>query len=200
MPNSPKQLKRSAGLLVWVLISVSAIITGNSGRQSMAAENKYRILHIMSYHAPWKWTDDQFRAFKFALKDLDVEYRVFQMDTKRIPQSQYQQRADLAYQEYEKINPDLVILGDDNALKYLGPRLAYTKKPVVYLGINIDPAEYIGNNARNFTGVLERPLLHRSVYTVKQILGDKVNKILVLFDSGTTSKASLVHVFKHSCQ
>ncbi len=47
------------------------------------AESHWKILHIMSYHSPWEWTDDQLRGFKEAFKGLDVEYKVFQMDTKR---------------------------------------------------------------------------------------------------------------------
>ena len=51
--------------------------------ESQAVEAKFRILHIMSYHSPWGWTDDQFAGFKDALGSLDIEYNVFQMDTKR---------------------------------------------------------------------------------------------------------------------
>ncbi len=43
----------------------------------------FKILHIMSYHLPWKWTEEQLAGFKEALGDLDVEYKVIQMDTKR---------------------------------------------------------------------------------------------------------------------
>ena len=42
----------------------------------------FKILHIMSYHSPWKWTDDQLNGFKEVLNDYDIEYKVFQMDTK----------------------------------------------------------------------------------------------------------------------
>jgi hypothetical protein len=33
-------------------------------------EKELKILHIMSYHSPWKWTDDQFNGFKAALKGV----------------------------------------------------------------------------------------------------------------------------------
>jgi hypothetical protein len=42
-----------------------------------------RILHVMSYHAPWRWTDGQLAGFKEGLGDVDAQFRVFQMDTKR---------------------------------------------------------------------------------------------------------------------
>ena len=40
---------------------------------------KFKILHIMSYHSTWEWTDNQFNGFKEALTDLNIEYKVFQM-------------------------------------------------------------------------------------------------------------------------
>jgi len=35
-----------------------------------------RILHVMSYHSPWRWTDGQFDGFKAGLGDVPAEYRV----------------------------------------------------------------------------------------------------------------------------
>jgi ABC-type uncharacterized transport system substrate-binding protein len=88
------------------------------------------------------------------------------------------------------------MLGDDNALKYLGPRMAKTDVPVVYLGINNDPIAYLGKPAMNITGVLERPLLERSIYSLTKLLGPDLKKVLVLFDSETTSKVSLEYAFQ----
>ena len=43
---------------------------------------KFKILHVMSYHSPWRWTDWQLESFQQAL-GVPVEVKVFQMDTKR---------------------------------------------------------------------------------------------------------------------
>ena len=59
-----------------------------------------------------------------------------------------------------------------------------------YLGINNNPRNYDVVGATNITGVLERPLLKRSVLLTKKIL-TKAKKGLVLLDSGATSYASL---------
>ncbi len=53
-----------------------------TAKQFQQPNSKWKILHIMSYHSPWKWTDDQFNGFKTALTGLKVEYKIFQMDTK----------------------------------------------------------------------------------------------------------------------
>ena len=48
---------------------------GGSGRPR-------RILHVMSFDSPWRWTDGQFSGFKEGLGDIGAEFRVFQMDVK----------------------------------------------------------------------------------------------------------------------
>ena len=58
-------------------------VTTQKAQQVNLPTKQFKILHIMSYHSPWKWTDDQLRGFKYALRDLNVEYKVYQMD-KRI--------------------------------------------------------------------------------------------------------------------
>jgi hypothetical protein len=70
-----------------VIMLMGGLFCFSSSRTGIAknADNsqKYKILHVMSYHASWKWNDNQFNGFKDATKGLDVEYKVFEMDTKR---------------------------------------------------------------------------------------------------------------------
>ncbi|WP_440876160.1 ABC transporter substrate-binding protein [Thalassotalea sp. PLHSN55] len=152
-----------------------------------------KILVIESYHAEYKWDIE----YKKALKDyLGKEHQLhyFQMDTKRVPASQFQYRSDLAWQAYLELQPDVVILGDDNALKYLAARFGKTTTPVVYLGINNNPRNYPLGNAKNITGVLERPLIKRSVMTIGSVI-PKMSRLLILFDSGVTAHTSLENIF-----
>ena len=153
------------------------------------------ILVIESYHDSFQWDIE----YKKGLTDLLAEqhsFSYFQMDTKRLPEHKHQQRIALAWQAYLTEKPDIVVLGDDNALKYLGPLLKKTTTPVVYLGINNNPRNYAINDATNITGILERPLLKRSVLLAKEIVKN-MKKALVLLDSGTTSNASLQTEFKN---
>jgi hypothetical protein len=54
-------------------------------RQAAAvAQKTYKILHIMSYHSPWRWTDGQLDGFKEGLGAVSAEYKVFQMDASAI--------------------------------------------------------------------------------------------------------------------
>lgn len=152
------------------------------------------ILVVESYHAEYLWD----ASYTTALKDtLGADYKLefFEMDTKRLPKDQHQKMADTAWEKYLSLKPDLVILGDDAALKFLAPRFAEKKTPVVYLGINNNPRSYLQKTADNFTGVLERPLLKRSIAFIKTLLPE-AKKVLVLFDSNVTSQIVKKEVFE----
>jgi len=144
------------------------------------------ILVVQSYHAQNSWDQSYIDGLQQTLgSSYQLEY--FRMDTKRLPTSVHTARAEAAWQHYLQLQPVLVILGDDNALRLLGPRLAEASTPVVYLGINNNPRSYGVVSSGNITGVLERPLLKRSVLLLNQIID--VKRVLILFDSGTTAHA-----------
>ncbi|MBF0377763.1 MAG: sugar ABC transporter [Desulfamplus sp.] len=163
----------------------------------MAGENR-TILVIESYHAEYAWDASYKSGLEEVLgKTYKLEY--FEMDTKRVPKDQHPQRADLAWEKYQQLKPTLVILGDDAALKFLGKKFAETKTPVVYLGINNNPRNYfkdINELPKNITGVLERPLLLRSIANLKEIVPN-MKKIVVLFDNDTTAEVVKQEVFKN---
>ncbi|MDG3085559.1 hypothetical protein P7F88_05350 [Vibrio hannami] len=117
----------------------------------------------------------------------------FEMDTKRLPQTEFSNRADKAWELYKERSPDLVVLADDNALKLLGPRFVGIKTPVVYLGINANPREYGVARATNVSGVLERPLLRRSILMLNKIM--PIDKALLLMDSSETSRVIKEEIF-----
>ncbi len=153
---------------------------------------KETILLIESYHAEYPWDV----SYKKGLQDtLGDKYNLvyFEMDTKRLPVSEYEKRAQMAWNEFKKVNPKLVILGDDNALKYLGPKFVTTTTPVVYLGINSNPRSYDMAGHKNITGVLERVLMKHSIVFINKLL--PIKKVLVLFDSGTTAQVVRDEIF-----
>lgn len=158
---------------------------------SVLAQNK-SILIIESYHAEYAWD----ASYKEGLNEtLGDKYNLvyFEMDTKRVPKSEYEQRAEMAWVKYEEVKPVLVILGDDNAVKFLGSKFTKTETPVVYLGLNNNPRNYDMVDHKNVTGVLERPLLKRSIVHLQKLL--PIKKVLILFDSGSTSQIVHSEVF-----
>jgi len=160
----------------------------------MSTANAVNILIIESYHADFQW-DIEYK--KGIIDNLIGEYHFsyFQMDTKRLPQDKHVQMAERAWQKYLALKPDIVVLGDDNALRYLGPRFKNTLTPVIYLGINNNPRNYEIYRAGNITGVLERPLLKRSILYLNKLVKN-VDKVLVLFDGSPSSIAAVGMEFK----
>lgn len=152
------------------------------------------VLVVHSYHQTHTWVRDYTRGLVEALgpdEHLDHLY----MDTKRLPESQYEARAREALERVAELNPDLVVLADDNALKYVGPLLAGRELPVVFLGVNRNPRDYLDlTTARNITGILERPLLKRASVFLHQIFPGRNAKFLVLFDDSTTTKAAIKEI------
>lgn len=152
-----------------------------------------KVMVINSYHTDYPWV----AAHNAALKDVlegKVDLSFFNMDTKRFPLDKHEERASLAMAAFEKEQPDLVVLTDDNALKALGNQITLSGTPIVYLGINNDPREYLGNMILA-TGVLERPLLKPSIVYLRDILKEELHKCLILFDNGTTAHAILNLMF-----
>ena len=152
--------------------------------QLVQSAKQFKVLHVMSYHSPWKWTDDQLQGFKDALRDLDVEYKIFQMDTKRHSSEQWKLR--VAAQAKELIDtwkPDLVFTNDDNAQLYVVKDYVNTDIPFVFSAVNAEPEDYGFTGSKNVTGVLERVHFVQTVRLLKQ-LAPTVRKIVIITDTG----------------
>lgn len=146
-----------------------------------------KVLVIESYHAEYAWDTGYLKAIQEVLgKEHELHY--FEMDTKRIPAAQYETKAEEAYQTFSQLDPDLVILGDDNACQYLGKKLESSPKGVVFLGVNGSPRNYFTFKNGNVSGVLERPLMKKSMGFIKSTLPTPPKRTLILLDNGTTSK------------
>ena len=155
------------------------------------------ILVIQSYHAEYSWDKSYLKGIREGLGDK-YNIHTFEMDTKRLPRETFEKRADMAFNEYKKINPALVILGDDNALNYIGPKLKNGETPVVFLGINSDVTELMNSGYTNITGVIERPLFEKAILNVRKIVKPRPRKVLILFDSGSTSATAVDFAFHGS--
>ncbi len=152
------------------------------------------LLIIESYHADYPWDQSYKEGIHSVIGDRYPLVN-FEMDTKRLPKSAYAERAEAAWAYYQAVQPKLVFLGDDNALRLLGPRFAKTTTPVVYLGINNNPRHYGIQDAKNITGVLERPRLSDAIFLIERLIASEDLNVLVLLDSGVTSQVVQSEVF-----
>ncbi|WP_176452620.1 ABC transporter substrate-binding protein [Aeromonas sp. A35_P] len=152
------------------------------------------ILVISSYHPEYLW-DQSYNASLVA--NLKGEHHIshFYMDTKHRPVEEFDQIAEQALAYYHQVKPDLVVLGDDNAINYLATSIASLGTPVVFLGMNENPRNkgFVGHP--KITGVLERPLLKRNISEMSQLMGG-IKKALVLFDSSYVALTAIEDEFK----
>lgn len=143
---------------------------------------------VDSYHGSFAWTAANRTGFEQNL-DNGNQVHYFEMDTKRIPPAQFAQRADKIWSELIAGKPDLIVTMDDNALKFLGQRITDAGYPLLFMGINNDPAIYFRNKVipAKVAGIFERPLLKQNVALISKVLPVKNRRILLIMDNGTTS-------------
>lgn len=153
---------------------------------SQAAHAKgFRILHVMSYHAAWEWNREQFDGFKEALSGLDIEYRVVELDAKRVGKEQLEAKAQGAVELIKHWKPHLVYVNDDIAQEYVTRKFVNSKIPFVYSGVNKAPKDYGFDKASNITGVLEQEHFLATVKLLRQFQPE-VRKIAVITDRDPT--------------
>jgi ABC-type uncharacterized transport system substrate-binding protein len=150
---------------------------------------------IHSYHKEYAWEKGLTSGLVDALP-TDATLSHFYLDTKRTLKETHRQRADAIWEQVRDTSWDLVILCDDNASRYVGPRFKDGPIPVVYVGMNRNPRDYGLFPAPNMTGVLERPLLKRSLHSMCRLVNPADTKVLVLFDSDATSDAIVHEAFQ----
>jgi len=149
---------------------------------------KEKILIIHSYNPDISWVQDQTSGIKSILSNK-YEYYEFYMNTKQIPKNKFKEKADEALQYYKRIKPNLVITTDDNALKLVGQQIS-KNTPLVFGGVNghiRNDYPWILKNLK-VTGVLERPLIKRSIFELKKGFNIK-GKVLILLGVSPTAKA-----------
>jgi ABC-type uncharacterized transport system substrate-binding protein len=148
------------------------------------AAEPFRILYVMSYHSPWRWTDGQLAGFQEAMKGVGAEYRAFQMDTKThsTPDAMRAKGAQ-AMKIVADWKPHLVYTSDDDAQQHFARHYAGKDLPFVFSGVNKDPAEYGLAGSRNMTGVLEREHFVESVKLLQSVVPGAKRIAVVLDDS-----------------
>lgn len=177
MNSSPSNLRSAIRrILLSVLVGSHAVtIEANPA-------GEVKILHVMSYHSPWRWTDRQLEGFQEAMKGVNATFRVFQMDTKRnSAPAQKERKALEARALIDSWKPDLLYTSDDDAQEYVAKHYVGSRMPVVFSGVGSDPAAYGFKGSTNVTGVLEHEHFQQSVGLVRKLV-PKARRIALIFD------------------
>ncbi len=151
------------------------------------------IVVVQSYHIEYKWDADYIHAIQSVLgKDHDIH--VFELDTKRLAKADWPQKAADTQNAITELQPDVAILGDDNAFTLMAQHLADRNIPVVFLGVNGGPAQHPALDHPMVTGILERPFFKDSIRHLRKALSER-ERFLVLMDDSPTMRNAVNEFF-----
>lgn len=152
------------------------------------------VVIIESYHSGYKWDADYIAAVQSVLgKGHDIH--ILALDTKRLPKSQWAQKVADIEQSVARIQPDVAILGDDNAFSLMTEHLVEKQIPIVFLGVNGGPDQHPALNHPLVTGILERPFFAESIRHLRRVLKQKNERFLVLMDDSPTMRNAVGEFF-----
>ncbi len=153
-----------------------------------AGEKKKEIVYVNSYHKGHPSSDQIMDAFVRNMPADSFHIHSFYMDTKRNPSKEFiQNKANDLLDSIVRIGPDLLVVSDDNAVKYLTePNLAKIKSPVIFCGVNWTDSEY-DLPQEQVTGILEILPVSDAVKQIKKYYPE-AKRLLVLNENTTTSR------------
>jgi ABC-type uncharacterized transport system substrate-binding protein len=135
---------------------------------SLIGVEKKKILYINSYHQGYEWSDGIEIGLIKALgvvpkttssreyRSPGIDLKIYRMDTKLNNTEAFKKSAALTAKSIiDSWRPDLLIISDDNAAKYLvAEYYKNSSLPILFCGINWDASVY-GFPTGNITGMLE---------------------------------------------
>jgi ABC-type uncharacterized transport system substrate-binding protein len=103
------------------------------------------------------------------LKDTNVQFRIFYLNSRLEPSAEaIQEKVKTVLQLIEEWKPDVLLVSDDNAVKYVvEPHFRQGPIPVVFCGVNWTAAPY-GLPTENVTGMVEVLPVRQGIETLRQ--------------------------------
>lgn len=174
-------MKFATRILSTALVALLMNGAAAQAQKASAPPKAFKILHVMSYHTPWRWTEGQLNGFKEGL-GATAEYKVVEMDTKRNSSKEsIEAKGREARALIDSWKPDLVYTSDDDAQEYVAKHYVNSTVPIVFSGVNKHPKTYGFEGSRNITGVLEHEHFVESLRLVKTI-APGVKRVVAVFD------------------
>lgn len=181
------RVRRSGAVKIAMFLMVMAAFLMISPSAFAQSYKGKKVLYVNSYHTGYVFSDGELKGAKDALKDTGVDLKVMEMDTKRNGSEEFAKQAALKVKaEIEKWKPDVVIVADDAAVKYLlMPYYKNASLPFVFIGVNWDSTGY-GLPYSNATGIDEVALFQQILDNLKAY--GKGNRIGLLTSDDLTER------------
>lgn len=186
--------------------------TPHNTNPALATQERIRLFVVNSFHPGNLWEDDTFKGFLSGLKrhqyikdlselsqlqdtgisqteQLDIQMAWLDAQRQNAPRQLALNTSDILDQLYQ-FDPDLVFLGDNHAINYIGNALVDSKIPVVFWGLNGLPLKYglvntIDNPERNITGVWQIGFHVEALNLLKRLIPDAKSFGIIADDSVT---------------
>ncbi len=208
-------LIRASIFCMLVLIAEDGIAGDPVNILKKIGSSKTRIMIVSSYHREFLWSqgtnkgicsalykfgylDNQNQELQFTQTDfVETSTTMIQklwMDTKRKNSlSEIAESLAGVVKIIDTFKPDILLLGDDNAVNYVGNYYLDTKLSVVFWGINGLPIKYgllesVQKPGHNITGVYQRGYLVEGFKELKKLI-PTIQKIAILSDDSTTGRS-----------
>jgi len=168
-------------------VLLAFLLAGLSSCMKPGIEKK-KVVYVNSYHRGFPPSDEITQGVFEKLPADSFEILAHFMDTKRNPSEAYiKSRAADILDSINKEDPDILIVSDDNAVKYLVvPNFQDNPIPIVFCGVNWTAGQYDLSGC-NITGILELLPVEELVQTLKPYYPSMQN-LLVLNENTTTSR------------
>jgi hypothetical protein len=172
---------------LWLFIGASVFAQDHAGK---------RIFILHSYSDEYPWTRGIHRMIRDVLDAQNIVTSTFYLDTKnRSSESEKFAAAQMAKLKITKFKPDVVIVSDDDAVKYvLMPYYKDSTIPFVFCGVNWDASVY-GLPYSNTTGMLEVELISEMVKNLQEYT--KGRRLGTLALDGFTERKWVAHYSEH---
>lgn len=144
-------MNRMFGTLIGFVLFLTLTAVGFCG-----SYDGKKVLYVDSYHEGYDWSDGITAGIRSVLDGTGVDLKIVHMDTKRNTSEEFKKQAgEKVKAAIDEFKPDVVIVSDDNACKYvIVPYYKDGTLPFVFCGVNWDASIY-GLPCKNVTGMLE---------------------------------------------
>ncbi len=207
-------------LLGAAIVLVANLTSYQAVADEHSADSRFRIFIVSSYHREYLWSqstnegilaamlrygylENEQQAKEFSATDSVTSKRVVLqkswMDTKRKSGASDIARITVKImRQIETFQPDLVMLGDDNAANYIGNQLLDTEIPVVFWGINGLPLKYglidsMDRPGHNITGVWQAGYYREGLDLLSKLVPEAKTFAILACDS-VTARANIAQL------
>ncbi len=173
-----------------VFCTVLAIGSLLSGVLMPGEAHAGQVAVIESYDASYEWDEQYLRALNDDLSD-EHTLTTYEMNTKKLDRADWPAKAQEILGKIKQSKPDVVIIGDDNALSSLGESIAALNIPIVFLGINGTEEQHPVIQHPNVTGIYDRPFFKKSIKHLSKVMKKK-ERFLILLDDSPSMNNSII--------